>query len=111
MFIYASSLCRYSYLKVFEFVIVLLRHIFGVCALAFRRRIVVVEITSVSGVFDFWDDRAFDLSMIQGIPVNGLEEWVRLHKGSAVDTTAGNVAEPLRWIDGTETADEIARLG
>ena len=62
-------------------------------------------------MFDFWDDRSFDLSMIQGVPVNGLEERVRLHKSSAVDTTAGNIAEPLGWIDGTETANEIAGIG
>ena len=100
-----------SYSKVFELVIVLLRHILGVSALALRRGVVIVEVTSVSCMFDFWDDRAFDPSMIQGVPVNGLEERVRLHKSGAVDTTAGNIAKPLRWIDGTETANEVAGIG
>ena len=62
-------------------------------------------------MFDFWDDRTLNLSVIQGFPVNGLEEWVRLHESSAVDTAAGNIAEPLGWIDGTETANEVAGIG
>ena len=62
-------------------------------------------------MFDFWDDRAFDLSMIQGVPVDGLEKRVRLHESSAVNTSAGNIAKPLRWIDGTETANEVASIG
>ncbi len=111
MFISISPLRRYSYSKVLEFVVVLLRHILSVRALAFRGGVVIIEITSVSCMLHLWNDRAFDLSMIQGVPVNGLEEWVVLHKSSAVDTTAGNIAEPLRWIDGTKTADEVAGIG
>lgn len=111
MYTRISELHQYSHSKVFEFVIVLLRHILGVCALAFRRGVIIIEITGVSCVLDFWDDRALDLSMIQGVPVNCLEERVRLHKSSAVDATAGNVAEPLRWIDSAKTADKVAGIG
>ena len=62
-------------------------------------------------MFDFWNDGAFDLSMIQGVPVNGLEERVRLHESGTFDTTSGNIAEPLRWIDGTKAANEVAGIG
>lgn len=102
---------QYSHSEVFEFVIVLLRHILGVCALAFRRRVVVIIITCVSRVFELWNDRAFDPSVIQCIPVDGFEERVRLHKSGAADTTTGNIAKPLRWIDGTETTNEVTGIG
>ena len=106
-----SPLRRILYSKIFEFVIVLLRHILGVSALAFRRGIVIIKVTSVSCVFDLRDDGPFDLSMIQGVPVNRLEERMRLHKGGAVNTTGGNVAKPLGWIDGTEAANEVTGIG
>lgn len=64
-------LCRYTRIsqshqhsKVFEFMIVLLRHILGVCALVFCRGVVIVEITGISCVLDFWNDRALHLSMV-----------------------------------------------
>ena len=101
---------RYNYSEVFEFVIMLLRHILSICSMAFRRRIVVIKITSVRCVFELWDDRTFDPSMIQGIPVNGLEKRVRLHKSSAVNTTTRDVAESLRWIDSTQATNEIAGI-
>lgn len=110
MVIDMSVLLRCWHSKVFEFVIVLLCHFLGVRALAFRWRVVVVEITCISSMFDLWDDRAFDSSMIQGFPVNDLEKWVRLYKSSAVDTTARDVAEPLGWIDCAETANEVAGI-
>lgn len=62
-------------------------------------------------MFDFWNDWAFDFSMIQSVPVNGFKECVGLHESSAVDTVARNVAKPLRWIDRTETANEVACIG
>ena len=96
--------------KVFEFVVVFLCHILGVRALAFRRGIIVIIITCVSRVFELWNDWAFDPSMVQGVPIDCLEEWVRLDKSSTVDTATGNVAKPLRWIDGTETSNEIAGI-
>lgn len=111
MFISISQLYRHSYSKVFEFVIELLRHILGVCALAFRRGVVIIEIAGVSCVLDFWDNRALHLAMIQSVPVNGLEERVRLNKSCSVKTAAGNVAEPLRWIDSAKTANEVAGIG
>ena len=94
--------------KVFEFVVVFLCHILGVRALAFRRGVIVIIVTCVSRVFELWNDRACDPSMVQGVPINGFEEWVRLDKSSTVDTATGNVAKPLRWIDGTETSNKIA---
>ena len=96
--------------KVFEFVVVFLCHILGVRALAFRRGIIVVIVTCVSRVFELWNDWAFDPSMVQGVPIDYLEEWVRLDKSSTVNTATGNVAKPLRWIDGTETSNEIAGI-
>lgn len=106
-----SQLHRHKHSKVFEFVVEFLRHILGVCALAFGRGVVIIEITGVSCVLDFWDYRAWKLSMIQGVPVNGLEERVRLDKSSSISSTAGNVAEPLRWINSAKTANEVACIG
>ena len=110
MFISIFPLRRYSHSKVFEFVIVFLRHIFGVRALAFRRGVVVIIVTCVSCVFELWNDGAFDPSLVQGFPIDSLEERMSLHKRSSVDTTTGNIAKPLRWIDGTETTNEITGI-
>ena len=62
-------------------------------------------------MFELWNDRAFDPSVVQGVPVNGLEERMRFHKSRAVDATTGYIAKPLRWIDGTETTNEVAGIG
>lgn len=97
--------------KVFEFVVVFLCHILGVRTLAFRRGIIVIIVTCVSPVFELRDDRTLDPSVVQGVPIDCLEKSVRLDQSSTIDTATGNIAKPLRWIDGTETSNEIAGIG
>lgn len=107
-YVQSTSRCaRDVYLEVLEFVIVSRRHISCVLAFAFRWRVVVIKVTTVCCVFDLWNNRPFDLAVIQGIPIDGFEEWVGFHQSGAAESAAGYVTESLRWIDRTETADEI----
>ncbi len=90
-------------LKILETIIILLRHLVRVFI---TRRVFLgidVEALGVAGVPNGWDDRASVLPLYYGIPVDAVEEWMRLDSRCA----AADVAEASRSVDGAQLPDDV----
>ena len=70
------------------------------------RRIVICEIAGVRWTLDLGDDWAFQLPVVESIPIYGLEEWMGLHKCCTIQIPLLNIAKALMGIQGAKTAND-----
>ena len=78
--------------------IILLLHLLAVNAALGRWSIVIRKIARVSSAFNLGNDRPLHFSVVQIIPIDGLEETMLLHKRSTTMLSLLDVTEALRRI-------------
>ena len=100
-----------TYSEVFEFVVVLLLYVLGVDRVLPRGIVIGVEVTAIHSRLQSWDDWALLFSVVERMPVNRLEEWLRLYQSGAFQVALFYVAEALTWVHGAETTYDVFGIG